>query len=315
MARFRPHGSFRAAAADAVVATAELARVLALRVGGARSEYVSTRCGRIHVLDIPGQGSLPPVVLLHGISASAADFAPLLRRLRLWTRRIVAPDLPGHGFSTSPPEGASAEDILEGMREALDGVLDRPAIVFGNSLGGTVAIRYALRRPDRTSGLFLVSPAGAPCSDHELQTLFDLLRVEDLNAAREFMRRVLPCTPWTLELLARGARVRLSRPAVRRLIEQASPTDLLRPDEVGSLAVPVTLVWGQRERLLPPSHYAFFHRHLPPHARIEVPPAFGHAPFLDRPGDVANLLRDFAVDVGEQATISPPSPLHLETAL
>jgi pimeloyl-ACP methyl ester carboxylesterase len=314
--------SMRAAAADALLTTADLVRVLALRMSGARSEYVSIRwpdvrrkprrgaSGKIHVLDIPGQGDLPPVLLLHGISASGADFGPLFRRLRPWTRRIIAPDLPGHGLSSLPPGHAGSSDVIDAVCDAVGAVLDGPALVVGNSLGGTVALRYALRRPETAAGLVLVSPAGAPCSTSELDALFDVLRVSDLDRAREFMRKVLPSAPWKLELFARGARVRLSRPAVRRLIDEATPDDMLTPSELASLRVPVMLVWGQQERLFPMSHYAFFRRHLPAHARFETPAAFGHAPFLDRPSEVAALLHRFSAEV-KSGTVAPmpSSPL------
>jgi pimeloyl-ACP methyl ester carboxylesterase len=315
--------SLRAAAADALLTTADLVRVLALRMSGAGSDYVPIRwpdarrrsragaSGKIHVLDIPGQGRLPPVLLLHGISASGADFGPLFRRLRPWTRRILAPDLPGHGLSSVPPQHAFSADIFDAVCDAVDAVLDGPALVVGNSLGGTVALRYALRRPQSTAGLVLVSPAGAPCTSSELESLFDVLRVSDLERARAFMRKVLPSAPWTLELMARGARVRLSRPAVRRLIEEASPSDLLTSDELEALRVPVMLVWGQQEKLFPASHHAFFRQYLPAHARIETPAAFGHAPFLDRPAQVAALLHDFCSELGSRASMLPKSSAPL----
>ena len=315
MAR-RPGNSLRAAAADAFLTTADMVRVLALRAAGARSEHVVTRwparaslvpreSGKIHVLDIPGQGKLPPVLLLHGISASGADFGSLLRHLRRWTQRIICPDLPGHGLSSLPPSDATATDIFDAVRQAVDSVLDQPAVVVGNSLGGAVALRYALHRPERTAGLVLLSPAGAPCTRGELDTLFDVLRVNDVARAREFMRRVLPSAPWTLELFARGARIRLSRPAVRRLIDEANPSDLLSPAELASLAVPVMLIWGQQERLFPPSHHAFFKAHLPVHTRFEAPANFGHAPFLDRPADVAKLLREFCEELTSGTPLLP----------
>jgi pimeloyl-ACP methyl ester carboxylesterase len=312
----RPDISFRAAAADAFLTTADMVRVLALRAAGARSEHVATQwpaqgrggareSGKVHLLDIPGQGSLPPVLLLHGISASGADFGPLLRHLRRWTQRILAPDLPGHGLSSMPPAHATATDVFDAVLQAVDAVIDRPAVVVGNSLGGTVALRYALRRPDRAAGLVLLSPAGAPCSRGELDALFDVLRVSDLDRAREFMRRVLPSAPWTLELFARGARIRLSRPAVRRLIDEARPCDLLTPAELGALQVPVMLIWGQQEKLFPKSHHAFFKQHLPAHARFEAPADFGHAPFLDRPAQVGALLRDFCDELRSRPIAIP----------
>jgi pimeloyl-ACP methyl ester carboxylesterase len=266
----------------------------------------------LHVVDVPGKGPLPPIVLLHGLSASAADYAPLFRRLRPFTRRLIAPDLPGHGLSAVPPGATSARAVFGAVRDALDQVLTEPAIVFGNSLGGTVAIRFALAAPRHTAGLFLVSPAGAPDDGPEWQSLMDLLRMANLEQAREFMRRVFPSNPRGLELLARGAQVRLSRPGVRRLIDEAEPADLLSSQELASLAMPTVLVWGRRERLLPISHREFFMRHMPPHVRFITPPLFGHAPFLDRPDDVAALVRQFAIEVSRRSSTRRAS--HLGSA-
>jgi pimeloyl-ACP methyl ester carboxylesterase len=58
--------------------------------------------------------------------------------------RIVIPDLPGHGFSDAPPS-LDAQGFQQGVLDALDAVTAaQPALVFGNSLGGYAALRYAL---------------------------------------------------------------------------------------------------------------------------------------------------------------------------
>jgi pimeloyl-ACP methyl ester carboxylesterase len=239
-------------------------------------------------------------VLLHGLSSSGADFAPLFRRLAPFTRRIIAPDLPGHGASDPPPRRLEARCVLDAVGDALDQVVDGPATVFGNSLGGAAAIRYALSGSPNVGSLFLVSPAGGHGADDETEGVMRLLQAESHATAREFMRRVLPSNPWSLSLLAWGARARLRRRSVRELIDRTSPRELLHPAELRGLPMPITLVWGGREHLLPPSHAAFFRRHLPDHTRLLSPPTFGHAPFLDQPDEVATLLCRFAADVALQ---------------
>jgi pimeloyl-ACP methyl ester carboxylesterase len=297
-------------AANAVVTTADRARLLALRLQGARSIFVGRRGRRIHLVDIPGDGGLPPIVMLHGLSACGADYAPLFSRLRSATCRIVAPDLPGHGQSSAPSDLDTVHDLLGAVAHAVDAVVDAPAIVFGNSLGGLAAIRYALMHPHRTAGLFLVSPAGATSTARQLGALLDALRVDRHADAEAFVRRVLPTAGssrakragglmdgWTTSLLAVGVRARLGRPAVRTMIERGRIETLLEPSELAGLRMPIRMVWGAQDRLLPPAHRDFFIRHLPRHASIETPASFGHAPFLDHPDEVAELIRRFAVDV------------------
>ena len=282
---------------------------MSLKLQGARSEFVRGATGRIHLLDIPGDGGLPPIVMLHGLSSCAADYAPMFARLRPLTRRIVAPDLPGHGLSDGPRDVDTVHDIFATVAHAVDSLVDAPAIVFGNSLGGLAAIRYALAHPHRAAGLFLISPAGASSTTQDFAALLDSLRVDRHADAEAFVRRVLPTAGWATGLLAMGVRARLGRPVVRTLLDRAGSETLLEPEDLARLRMPIRMVWGARERLLPPAHREFFARHLPRHARIESPADFGHAPYLDRPDEVTAMLQRFAVNVAiDRETIQSLPP-------
>ena len=80
----------------------------AARLAGARSHLIQLPGGRGHVLDLAGTGSGPPIVLLHGLGSCSADYVPLMRMLRARHRRVLAPDLPGHGRASVPPGGTFA---------------------------------------------------------------------------------------------------------------------------------------------------------------------------------------------------------------
>ncbi|MFY0537342.1 alpha/beta fold hydrolase [Nannocystis pusilla] len=133
-----------------------------LNVSGLKSRRVATRVGDIHVLDGAGGGGLPPIVVLHGLAAHAVCYGGLLKRFQPHVRRVIAPDMPGHGFSSLLRPGDPPTVLLDALVETLDRVLDQPALILGNSMGGLVAIRYALARPHMVRGLALVSPGGAP---------------------------------------------------------------------------------------------------------------------------------------------------------
>ncbi len=63
--------------------------------------------------------------------------------------------------------------------------------------------------------------------------------------------------------------------------------------------MPVLLLWGKDERILPRDHLEFFRRHLPEHARFEEPEGFGHAPYLDDVDAVARRILSFTSEVHE----------------
>ena len=267
-------------------------RALARR--GIASRTVRTPHGTLHVYDAPGTGTLPPVVLLHGIASSATPFGPVLARLRRDAGRVVAPDFPGHGFSEEPSARLTIDALTTSVVHALDELLDAPALLVGNSLGGALALHYALRRPEKVRGLLLVSPAGARASDEDWRALRATFHLRSRAEARAFIDRLYHHPPRLASLFAHELPAVMQRRAVRELVESASNDDLPTPDELGSLRVPILLLWGTSERILPPAILDYFTRHLPRHALIERPEGFGHCPHFEDPGAVARRIVEFA---------------------
>ena len=250
--------------------------------------------GRVHVLDARGHGHLPPVVLLHGIQARRRSTSSLCSAgCRGEVRRLIAPDLPAHGFSDRPAE-MTAATLRDALVEALDAVIDEPAVVFGNSLGGVAAVHYALARPERVRGLILCSPGGAMMDAGELQRFVDTFALDTHDAALAFVDRLFSRRNPYRHLFAWGVRRQFENPDVRELLNGTSPADLLTPEQLAALRMPVAPPLGPRRahppppapRLLPPP---------PPRAgpRSEEPEGFGHAPYLDDVDGVARRILAF----------------------
>ncbi|MBI5497315.1 MAG: alpha/beta fold hydrolase [Deltaproteobacteria bacterium] len=272
---------------------AQYAARAALRAGGFRDTTVATRQGRIHVYQARGRGPSGDLVIIHGLGSAASAFARTMHALRPHAQRILAPELPGHGFSEPLADPPSVDGMLEALTEALDELLDRPAVVFGNSLGGAAALRFALRRPARVKGLVLGSPGGAAMNHDELQALLGAFRVDSSRAGRALAERLFHTPPWFVPLLGGFIRRNFAQAPLRGLVNAFSPADLLTPDELGGLAMPVLLLWGRGEKLLPPRAFDWFRAHLPPHAVIEEPAGWGHCPQLERPLELAERLARF----------------------
>ena len=266
---------------------------LELRRRGFASKHVSTPHGLVHAYDAPGTGSLPPAVVLHGLGSAAIPFAPVLDRLRRDVRRVVAPDFPGHGLSPDASGPLTPGALVTTVATAIDALVDEPAIVVGHSLGGAVALRYALARPERVRALVLVSPAGAPATEAEWRALRDAFDVGSRAEALAFLRRLYHRTPWFAQLLAHELPASLERRAVRDLLASASNDDAPPPEALRALPMSILLLWGQSERLLPETHFQYFATSLPEHAVIERPEGFGHCPHADAPAALAARIAEF----------------------
>ena len=133
---------------------------------------------------VGGEG--PPLLLVHGYGGAAWNWAELAPRLT--GRRLLVPDLPGHGASGALP----AAPTLAGFADALGAVCDAEGLaevdVVGHSLGGVVGLRLAERRPELVRRLVLAAAAGISSSSRAGEVLITLAGV--LRPARLAARRL-----------------------------------------------------------------------------------------------------------------------------
>ena len=257
---------------------------------GFRSRWVQTDAGRVHVLERGAEVDAPALVLIHGIGASHVHWFFTVLRLFRHVPRIVIPDLPNHGWSErgSFPPSVVQSGFLASMRE----ILDRPAWVVGNSLGGLASIGLAVHAPERVRGLMLVSPGGAAETPEQFAVFMEQFRFTDREGARAFLERIYRRPPWYLSVLVGPILREFTRPGFRRFVDSAKPNTATHGAALSGLTVPVTLVWGTEDRLMPDHHRQWYLDHVPPQATV-VEPAMGHCPHLDDSRPLANMIREF----------------------
>ena len=249
-----------------------------------------------------GQG--PPLLLIHGLGANSFSWrhnlAPLSRHYR-----VLAPDLPAHGRTP----GAAVPDLsLETLTAGLLAFLDRRGVdqvtVVGNSLGGALALLLARHYPERVAALVLIAPAAAL---RRIPLIFFPLRLPALGLA------VAACLgPWILPLALRQMYHRrdlitpevvagyaptfstlAKRLALRRLCREINPWGLSRVQELlQGIHQPVSLIWGQEDRILPVQQADFLKAHLP-QTEFHLLPGIGHAPQEEDPATVNEIIIAF----------------------
>lgn len=268
----------------------------------ARSLWASTSQGPVHALEVRGEGR-GTAVLFHGFSSTGAHLLTLMRALRPAFARLVAPDLPAHGLTPALPGALSEDAGRAAILEAVRAWVDEPAVLFGSSLGGLVALRVALAAPELARGLVLSSPGGAPMDEAELAAFRAGFAVRTHEDALAFVQRVMDVRPVARHLLAWGVRRRFLRPELQAILAAARPADLVTADELARLALPVLCLWGERDRVLSGAARDFFRTGLPGHARFERLAGLGHGPYLERPGAVARRILAFVDGLGDDARL------------
>ncbi|WP_236238948.1 alpha/beta fold hydrolase [Streptomyces sp. CC228A] len=249
------------------------------------------------------RGAGDPLLLLHGIGHHWQAWGPVLDLLAA-EREVVAVDLPGFGASSALPDGMAYDldtfgPVLGGLCTALG--VEKPHVA-GNSLGGLLALE--LGRLGLARSVTALSPAGF-WSEGERRYAFGVLRALRAGA------RALPVP--AIERLSRSAAGRAAlagtiyaRPGRRAPQAVAAETLALRGASGfesalsasrgmlfsdGLPAVPVTIAWGSRDRLLLPRQGVRAKRVLRG-ARLVRLPGCGHVPMNDDPALVARVILD-----------------------
>lgn len=104
-------------------------------------------------------GDGPPLVLVHGLGGTIENWRALAPPLAE-SHRVVVPDLPGHGHSAPLPEARNLDPLAEAVLAVVDAEGVGSAVWVGHSLGGVLALRAALLRPDAARGIVLAAAAG-----------------------------------------------------------------------------------------------------------------------------------------------------------
>ena len=130
-----------------------------------------------------GSGSGPPLVLLHGVSLSAAAWAPLFTALP--NRRLLAIDLPGHGLSdpASYRRGHVRQHAVQLIEDVFDALKLDEAPVVGHSLGGMFALWYAATGARRISRLVAIGEPAVALPGARVRMPLSLLTVRGLGVA------------------------------------------------------------------------------------------------------------------------------------
>ncbi|GMH83972.1 hypothetical protein TrVE_jg10227 [Triparma verrucosa] len=275
--------------------------LLAKLYTGGKSKIVPTSIAPMHVLDIPGSGTSGPIVLLHGVTSCASDFTPLASDLKKKYSRVIAIDLLGHGLTPLPdcegePRGLPNFNwMTKAVGEVLDSLIPgHKALLLGNSMGGLVAMRMALERPDKVNGLFLISPAGGPLDQKDIGRLSNIFNIGSQEEGKTFIKRMHGLEPPSglLHLMAWVARGRVAREEVKQIFASITPENFMTENECKAISVPTALFWGGEEKVLPSSHLDFFRSNIP-NVAVCNPPCFGHVPQNDNWKYVSQRCAEF----------------------
>ncbi|MGK2857498.1 MAG: alpha/beta fold hydrolase [Thermoanaerobaculia bacterium] len=251
------------------IATMESMSRRSLRGIGCEKKTVDAPAGAVTYFTV---GTGPAVVLVHGANDQSGLWKGTIEALKDG-HKVVVLDLPGHGESAPASGPLEFETLLGGMRAVIDKECpNEKVILVGNSLGGWLAMLWALENPQRTAGVVLEN-AGGVAIDYKGPSLLPKNRDE----ARTVVEAVLgpsgpPVPGYVLDDLVRRA----PSSQVARLAS-VDVTPYLLDSKLPSVTFPVALVWGKDDGIAT-IEYAEHYKSLIPNATLTAIADCGHIP-------------------------------------
>lgn len=236
-----------------------------------------------------GTGTGSATLLLHGFGGDRTTWAGIMSGLRRAGRRVIAPDLPGHGLTTIGIE--RADRLAADLPAFLDKVGAGARIdVVAHSLGAVAAMALASAVPERIATVTLIAPAGL---GHEIDHSF-IHGMANAASAGEVSHLLRRLTVQPVELSDTALSAIATQMAARRLValadDVAGPSGQ-RVDMLGALdklaqRLPVRILFGLQDRIIPWQQVTG----VSPFAAIHLLARSGHMPQWDQTKDVLNIL-------------------------
>lgn len=238
-------------------------------------------------------GSGAPLLFLHGASGAPA-ILPFMEKLAQ-RFEVLVPEHPGYGFSDEPEWLDNIHDLAYFYLDFLKQLDLENVTLVGSSLGGWIALEMAVRDTSRLRALVLVSPAGIRAPGLQPADTF-LMSPEEL--ARQLFhdpkfaqaRLAEPVTPESVDTSLKN------RHATARLAWEPRLHDPHLQKWLHRIDVPVQLIWGDQDRILPLGFLDIF-RKLMPSAKAAVVKDAGHLPHVEKSEEFCDLVTRFVQGV------------------
>jgi pimeloyl-ACP methyl ester carboxylesterase len=268
------------------------------------SDFIELQGQLVHLRDVGPRDDPVPIVLVHGTSASLHTWEAWALALQA-KRRVISFDLPGFGLTGPSPQADYRPDTqTRFVLDLLDALKVQRFAMVGNSMGGEIAWRAALMAPARVDRLVLIAPAGHAFEPQQVPLGWLIARIPVINRIGEsLLPRALVAqglvsvygdpAQVTPELVDRYFEMTL-REGNRRALSQRLQQVERGADagRIASVAVPTLILWGGRDRVIPPAIGERFERDIAGSRRI-VFDTLGHVPHEEDPAATLAVAKPF----------------------
>ena len=260
-------------------------------IWGHRIRYIKSKDG----------GNPIAVLFIHGLGSAADRWMDLPEAISFYFG-AYALDLIGFGKSDKPTSlSYNILEFVEFLREFIRKELIKygEIILVGHSLGGYIACEFVIKYPTLVRKLVLIDSSGmldkpTPLLAEYLDVAMNPSYDRVMSVFRKMLGNPLFVSPLVAEIFINNISNEPAKNAFRMTLENSANTQI-RHERLQKIKIPTLIIWGVEDRVIPMEHAEIFRKNIVGSKLVKIERA-GHAPFVEKPSVVFDLIRRFLVD-------------------
>ena len=242
-----------------------------------------------------GVSGRTPLLFIHGFGSDSQTWRYSLGELSK-TREVWSIDLPGHGNSLEFPMAYESKTLFNEYAQVLKEFLSNAGLkrvhLIGHSLGGGIALKFAINHLNSVSSLTLFSPMGLGNSINK-KFIENFAKGESVKEIRESLKLLFYKNSWVTDSLVKATVLQHQNPEFRKilcrlsaLLQKENQQSWQIRDELQNLSIPVKLIWGKEDQILPSSHA----QGMPGSFAVHIFPNTGHMVHIEQSQVINRLI-------------------------
>lgn len=223
------------------------------------------------------------LIILHGWQSSKEKWQKVKKGLEKEELEVIVPDLPGFKKVNELKLPWNLDNYVNWFKDFCDG-FSEPFFLLGHSFGGRIAIKFAVKYPEKLKGLILVSAAGIRKGKPLISKIVPLFKKFSFLPGYYFFRKLF------YKFVLRKTDYLEAKGAMKETFKKVIAEDLT--SYLSKIKIPTLILWGQKDKITPLSNAYLINKEIPV-STLEIILKAGHEVNLTHPEELVKFIRDF----------------------
>jgi len=229
------------------------------------------------------------IILLHGWRSSKENWEKIKKNLEKEGFTVMIPDLPGFKEETKLNNSWDLNNYIDWMEDFIknkknSGELTEPFFLLGHSFGGRIAIKFAVKHPEKICGLILISSAGIRPKKSLISNFTPFLKKLDFLPGYSIFRKIF------YKLILRKTDYLKTEGALKETFKKIIEEDLT--SILSQIQNKTLILWGEKDKLTPISD-AYLMKAKIKNSKLEIFKGLSHISYLENPEIISKKILDF----------------------